>query len=166
MHTLTTTKISKLWTCQHQKTSKATWTWQIYVWSHPKVDWKFFLPPSAWPTTSTASHSFSWKRAWFCQSRWVGASQVWKMPPLLHRCKRSKAQRNWIWLQNLCKAFMSFWLPWTIPQAEKYLLNIAANYILYKMQEFFYFPHKFVMFSGNLSGDKGQNYLIDANLLN
>ena len=154
MHTLSTTKISKLWTCQHQKTSKATWTWQIYVWSHPKVDWKFSLPPSAWPTTSTASHSFSWKRAWFCQSHWVDTSQVWKMPPLLHRCKRSKAQRNWIWLQNLCKA--SFWLPWTIPQAEKYLLNIAANnYILYKLQEFFYFRHKFVMFYGNLSGEKG-----------
>ena len=99
---------------------------------------------SAWPTTSTAPHSFSWKRAWFCQPRWVGASQVWQMPPLLHRCKRRKAQRNWIWLQNLCKAFMSFWLPWTIPQAEQYLLNIAANYILYKMQEFFYFPHKTV----------------------
>ena len=49
----------------------------------------------------------------------------------------------------------SFWLPWTIPQAEKYLLNIAANYILYKMQEFFYFHHKFVMFYGNLSGEKG-----------
>ena len=110
---------------------------------------------SAWPTTSTAPHSFSWKRAWFCQPRWVGASQVWQMPPLLHRCKRRKAQRNWIWLQNLCKAFVSFWLPWTIPQAEQYLLNIAANYILYKMQEFFYFPHKFVMFYGSLSGDKG-----------
>ena len=85
-----------------EKPPKATWTWQVYVWNHPQLDWKFFLPSSAWPTSSTASHLFSWKRARFCQSRWVGASQVWKMPSLLHQCKRSKAQRNSIWLQNLC----------------------------------------------------------------
>ena len=57
---------------------------------------------------------------------------------------------------------MSFWLSWTIPEAEKYLLNIAAN----KMQEFFDFPHKFVMFYGNLSGHKGKNDLNNANLSN
>lgn len=58
-----------------------------------------------------------------------------------------------------CMKYLSFWLPWTIPQAAKYLLNIAANYMSYKIQEFFYFPPKFVMFYGNLSNENRLNYI-------
>ena len=93
-YTLFTRKISKLWAWLHRNIPLSPLNMKIYVRSHLQVDWKFLLPQTARPSTRISSHPISCKWPWFRQSCWAGAFQVWKMPPLLHCCKRSLAQRN------------------------------------------------------------------------